>query len=124
MHPGSKSLDHHIDAIFVRSAENAPDFELSREVFLASVRTAVEKFARAAPDEPSRSEEREFVEALHADDLYLALACAEGNEKAWWNLDRKYRGYIESIARHLSGRDVNSDDVVEVVYTELYGTRV
>ncbi len=73
---------------------------------------------------PSAHEIRQFVGELQNLDLYLALACARGNEQAWWEFDRKYRPFIERLARHVVGGSVDADEVIDFVYAELFGTRI
>ena len=73
---------------------------------------------------PSVEELIDFLRQIQADDLFLALACASGNERAWWEFDQHHRSYLERVARHLARTDVDADEVVDTVYVELYGTRV
>jgi RNA polymerase sigma factor (sigma-70 family) len=56
--------------------------------------------------------------------LFLALACANGNERAWWEFDQQHRSYLERVARHLASSEIDAQEVVDTVYVELYGTRV
>lgn len=72
---------------------------------------------------PGAERVREFIKELQAEDLYLALACARGDEHAWWEFDQKYRRYIERIARHLASVEMDAEEVIDSVYVELYGTR-
>lgn len=67
---------------------------------------------------------RQFVGELQVEDLHLALACLAGNEAAWWDFDQTFRRYIERISRHLASAETDAEEVVDFVYTELYGTRV
>lgn len=114
-----------IDELFVRCQENAPNFEVTSEAFAKSVGDTLIRFRDAASDTPPTDDDgRAVLEKLHVDDLFLALACASGNERAWWEFDQQYRSYIESIAKYLSKTDVDAYDVTDIVYTELYGTRV
>ncbi|MEJ7618180.1 MAG: hypothetical protein WKF30_14725 [Pyrinomonadaceae bacterium] len=48
----------------------------------------------------------------------------EGRRAAWWDFDAGYRRYIERIARHLASAETQADEVIDLVYTELYGTRL
>jgi DNA-directed RNA polymerase specialized sigma24 family protein len=57
-------------------------------------------------------------------DLYLASACARGDEDAWWEFDRQHRSFIERWTRHLVRSDTDADEVFEAVYVELFGTKV
>ena len=54
----------------------------------------------------------------------MALACAKGNERGWWEFDQQHRSYMERVARHLAKTDVDAQEVIDQVYVELYGTKV
>jgi hypothetical protein len=127
-----------IESLHARCMRYAPAYNVSREDFFAAVKTTAQKYlasyvetnqdaksnvSKAAPsvllDEVSR-----LLRELQIEDLYMALACARGDETAWWDFDRKHRGFIESVARHLAGSAVQAEEVVEFVYAELYGTRI
>jgi RNA polymerase sigma-70 factor len=109
--------------LFARCVENAPNFGVTPERFTTSVNRSLMKFAQASPAPPTERETLEFLGLLQVDDLFIALACADGNERAWWEFDQQYRGYLERLARHLAKTDVDAQEVVDSVYVELYGTR-
>lgn len=116
-----------IDALYARCAEAAPNYGGTQTEFRVAVRAAIEKYLLGpAKDEapPSVAEIRRFLAELQVDDLYLALACARGNEHAWWVFDGEYRRYIERIAHHLASAETDAEEVLDFVYVELYGTRV
>ena len=54
----------------------------------------------------------------------MAIACSNGNERAWWEFDQNHRSYLERVARHLAQTDLDAQEVVDQVYVELYGTKV
>jgi|SRR5215203_3144259 len=112
-----------VDEMFARCVQNAPNFAVTDVRFKASVNKSLLRFAAATPSPPTREEVLEFLSLLQADDLFIALACADGNERAWWEFDQNYRGYLERLARHLAKTDVDAQDVIDCVYVELYGTR-
>ncbi|HYJ45594.1 MAG TPA: sigma-70 family RNA polymerase sigma factor [Pyrinomonadaceae bacterium] len=115
-----------IDAIHARCAESAPNYGIPPEAFRAAVRTAVEKYLvdRESGNVPTPDQIRQFVNELQINDLFLALACAQGNEHAWWEFDQSYRRYIERVAHHLASAETDAEEVIDSVYVELYGTRV
>ena|SRR5438034_798751 len=120
-----KSAEAQIDAIFDRSTENAPNFGVRRECFIASLKKTIEKYLMPASSQPLTSEDiGEFVSTIQADDLFMALACANGNERAWWEFDQQHRAYMERVARHLAKAETDAQEVIDAVYVELYGTRV
>ena len=111
--------------IFARCAENAPNFGVREDCFKESLRKTVHKFLFRFDDENvSLKETRDFLNAIQHDDLFLALACANGSERAWWEFDQNHRSYLERVARHLASTEIDAQEVVDTVYVELYGTRV
>jgi RNA polymerase sigma-70 factor len=115
-----------IDALYARCTEGAPNYGISSETFHASIRTAIDKYLvdHQNGTAPAPDQIRQFINELQLTDLYLALACAKGNEHAWWEFDQNFRGYIERIARHLASAETDAEEVIDSVYVELYGTRV
>lgn len=119
-----KNYEAHVDDLFARCVSNAPNIAVPEARFKASINKSLSRFLGASPDQPVTEEEtEEFLELLQADDLFLALGCAEGNERAWWEFDHQYRAYVERLARQLAKTDVDAQDVVDCVYVELYGTK-
>jgi RNA polymerase sigma-70 factor len=117
----------HIDGIYQRCAKAHPDFGVAGEDFTIAITAAVEKYfvgLAAADSDQSPDSARQFIDELQDLDLYLALACARGNEAAWWEFDRRYRSFIERLARHLLSIRADADEVIDYVYAELFGTRV
>lgn len=114
-----------IDELFDRCSKNAPNFGVSADCFRKSVKAALGKYVSSESETAVTSEDvRQFVSQLQADDLFMAIACANGNERAWWEFDQQHRYYLERVARHLAKTDVDAQDVIDTVYVELYGTRV
>src|SRR5688572_19394486 len=114
-----------IDELFARCLENAPNLGVTHDAFRTSVARTLTRFVDATPETPpTELETREFLGQIQADDLFLAIACASGNERAWWEFDQQHRSYIERIASHLAKTDIDAQEVIDSVYVELYGTRV
>jgi RNA polymerase sigma-70 factor len=115
-----------IDALYARCNEAAPNYDISPEDFRVAIKGAIDKYLvdHANGNAPSADQIRQFLSELQVTDLYLAMACARGNEHAWWEFDQGYRRYIERIARHLASVEVDAEEVIDSVYVELYGTRV
>ena len=115
-----------LDAIYARCAEAYPEVDLSREEFKEAVIGAVDKYLAGFAKEgeiPTAQEIRKFISELQDLDLYLTLACARGDEQAWWRFDRQYRSFIERLAHQLVGRGMDANEVIDSVYVELYGTK-
>jgi RNA polymerase sigma-70 factor len=120
------SLDKYepqVNELFARCVANAPNIAVPEARFKASINKSLTRLATASNESVTDEEVKEFLGLLQADDLFLALGCAEGNERAWWEFDHQYRAYIERLARQLAKTDVDAQDVVDCVYVELYGTK-
>lgn len=114
-----------MDEIFARCSENAPNFGMTADCLKTSLRkTANRFFFKNADQLPTLEETREFFTAIKHDDLFMAMACANGNERAWWEFDQQHRSYLERVARHLASTDIDAQEAIDTVYVELYGTRV
>lgn len=120
-----EAADGEITAIFARCAENAPNFGVRKECFVESLQRTIERYIASASNEPlTKNEIAELLSQIQADDLFMAIACASGNERAWWEFDQQHRSYMERVARHLAKTEVDAQEVIDQVYVELYGTRV
>lgn len=116
-----------LDAIYADCAQTYSDFGLSPADFRDAVIGAINKYLMGftgGSEVPSTHELSRFIGELQERDLYLALACARGNEQAWWEFDRQYRSFIERWSRHLVRSGTDADEVIDSVYVELFGTRV
>lgn len=113
--------------IYARCYENAPNFGVSEEPFRNSLKKTAGRFLNSNTGETSNvsaDELKDFLRGLQADDLFMAIACAGGNERSWWEFDQQHRNYLERVARHLASSELNAQEVIDTVYVELYGTRV
>ena len=120
-----QSFDSKTADIYERCMANAPNFGVSLARFHLSLNKTTEKYLVAASPEPVTSGElNEFLAQIQADDLFMAIACADGSERAWWEFDQNQRSYMQRVARHLAKTEMDADEVVDWVYGELYGTRV
>lgn len=114
-----------MNEIFARCAENAPNFGVLVDCFKDSLRKSSRKYLSINSSEKATIEElNDFLQQIQAEDLFMALACADGNERAWWEFDQNHRNYLERVARHLARTEIDAQEVVDTVYVELYGTRV
>ncbi len=111
--------------LYTACVENAPNFSVQEECFKSSLAKSVQKFLINSSDEvPTQQEAEKFLRSIKTDELFLAIGCANGNERAWWEFDQQHRTYLERVSRHLASTDLNAQEVVDQVYVELYGTRV
>ena len=116
--------EEQIYVLYSRCAENSPNFGVTADQFKTSVEKTLTRFLQASNVPATETETRAFLDLLQADDLFMALACANGNERAWWEFDHQHRAHLERIARHLAKTEADAQEVIECVYVELYGTRV
>ena len=88
----------------------------------AALDAAVERgIARAFPDaRPGERALDAYCDALHAADLVLACACAEGDEQAWEQFVREYRPALYRAADALDASG-GAREIADGLYAELYG---
>jgi RNA polymerase sigma factor (sigma-70 family) len=123
--PMIAECDPIFDELFARCSLNAPNFNVHEECFKDSLRKTAAKFLSTADSEHASLDElKDFLRLIQVDDLFMAIACSVGNERAWWEFDQRHRGYMERVARHLARTDIDAQEVIDTVYVELYGTRV
>ena len=112
--------------IYVRCTEANPDFGVPEGEFKEALLRSVDKYKlpySERREEPSVADVRRFLGDLQVLDLHLTIACAAGNEPAWWQFDKQYRLFIERVARHLARTGTDVDEVIESVYVDLFGTK-
>ncbi|WP_394834922.1 RNA polymerase subunit sigma-70 [Pendulispora rubella] len=100
---GTANLESTLDALVGRARRAWPDIEVDDEAFLAHVARHLETVAReeAAP----------ALEQLFAEDLFLALACAQGQPKALAHFDRTH---LRAAAVHVRCSKMSHVDTSEV----------
>lgn len=113
-----------IGQMFERCRENAPNFGVSPDCFQKSLNATLTKYSNSSQAELSEKELTDFLGQIQSDDLFMAIACANGNERAWWEFDQQHRAYMERVARHLARTEMDATDIVDAVYEQLYGTRI
>lgn len=114
-----------MDEIHARCFANAPNFGVSAEHLKNSFSKAVRRYVQSSPAGAVKNAEiKDFLRQIQAEDLFLAIACAHGSERAWWEFDQQHRSYLERVARHLARTEIDAQEVIDSVYVELYGTRV
>jgi len=119
------NIDPAIDEIYARCRENAPNFGVRDDCLRNSLLRTLERYRAANENEAiDDAAAIDFLNGIQADDLFLSIACANGNERAWWEFDQHHRNYLERVARHLAQTDLDAQEVVDQVYVELYGTKV
>lgn len=101
----------------------AKRYSVSREDFGRALHASAEKYLFKTNAAASDKEVGAFLQQLSAQELCFALACAAGEDAAWEEFMRDYRGFLQGVARQLTSNDTAAEELVEVAWTELYGLR-
>ncbi len=93
-------------------------WNLSEARFARAVhRSAAHRFGDSAPSDTAVAA---FLDSLHAADLALACACAEGSAAAWEHFVAAYRQDLRKAGRAITG-DASGAELADSLYAELYG---
>jgi RNA polymerase sigma-70 factor len=87
------------------------------------VRATVEKYLLRHKPQAGAAEVKEFIDALHAEELLLVVACESGDAAAWDDLVAQYRPTVLSAARSASPGEAEAEELAGSVWAELYGLR-
>ncbi len=87
----------------------------------ADLGTALHRSVRAWSAEATPAAIEEYLDKLHADDLVLALACTQGNERVWEGFIEKYRPLLYAAARTLTHDEVGARELADSLWADLYG---
>lgn len=88
------------------------------------VRKGLDKYLFAGDAEASTQEVEAFIDALHADDLCLIVACEGGEQMAWSDLVGRYEGTVRAAARSAASNEDAAEDLAQSIWAELHGLRV
>ena len=97
---------------------------LSVEALAPRVRAALDKYLLAHDADAPAEAVSEFIDALHADDLCLVVACERGDQQAWGDLVAQYGVTVRSAARSASSNEDAAEDLAQSIWAELHGLRV
>jgi len=107
-------------------ASDAASWGLAQDEFdriLQEVGTAWISGSTEGP-QASRHQQTAFFRGLRLDDLVLARACADGNERAWERFIAVYRQPLVRAATAITGSQTLGQDLADQLYAELYGLKV
>ena len=111
-----RSADGEITASFELCTESAPNFGVRKDCFVESLGRTIEKYLAPASAEPlTPADVAQFLDQLQIDDLFMAIACAKGSERAWWEFDQQHRTYMERVARHLAKTEADAQELSTVI---------
>jgi RNA polymerase sigma-70 factor (ECF subfamily) len=87
------------------------------------VRASVEKYLLRHTPQAGEKAVGDFIDALHAEELVLVVACERGDSAAWDDLVGQYRATVLSAARSASAGESEAEELAGSVWAELYGLR-
>jgi RNA polymerase sigma-70 factor, ECF subfamily len=101
------------------------DDELSATLFSSAKKYLSQVFDEENPEPTaeSRKELTEYLATLNCDELCLATACAKGDDRAWEDFFRDYRGYLVNISRTMTQDGGAAEQLADSTFAELYGVR-
>ncbi|MGH9510750.1 MAG: RNA polymerase sigma factor [Terriglobales bacterium] len=65
---------------------------------------------------------RNFYSSLRIDDLVLARACSQGNDRAWEVFLARYREKLYDVAGYIAKEAAAARELADSIYADLYGT--
>jgi RNA polymerase sigma-70 factor, ECF subfamily len=113
-------------ALFLYDRSGAAAYGVSAEQFAAILNEILHKYFAPAPNSPHSSPEQaqqmsDFCAALRLEELALARACAEGNERAWQDFISRYRQKLHSMALHITRDGAHAAELADSLFADLYG---
>ena len=66
----------------------------------------------------------QYLDALHGEDLALALACKGGNSRAWEHFISSLRPPLYAAARAIAGDEMRGRELADSIWADLYGLEV
>jgi RNA polymerase sigma-70 factor, ECF subfamily len=97
---------------------------LDVEALAPRVRAALDKYLLSADESAPAQAINDFIDALHADDLCLIVACERGDQQAWSDLVAQFGSTVRSAARSASSNEDAAEDLAQSIWAELHGLRV
>ncbi len=65
-----------------------------------------------------------FIDALHAEDLSLAIACQAGESAPWEHFITSFRPQLYAAARAIAGDEARGRELADSLWAEMYGMEV
>ena len=108
-------------ALYERSGAAA--YGLSAERFAAILDEILRKHIASNPA-AAAGQHADFCAGLRLEELALARACAEGNERAWHDFISRYRQKLHSMALHITRDCAHAAELADSLFADLYGVNV
>ena len=107
-----------VQRLYKRAA--ADRWQLAIDAFASFLLTSAQR--AFTEEEPDRKKLERYLDSLHLEDLALACACAEGNERAWDTFVTDYRPVLYRAADALNPWG-GAREVADSLYGELFGLK-
>lgn len=120
--PKYKSTVEEAVAHLISRAENSRG--LKADDLRPRVVAAVGKYVLRDDENADRSEIKEFVDGIRADDLCLVIACEKGDEFAWEDLVKNFDSTVKSAAYKFAKNKEDAEDLAGSIWAELHGLRL
>jgi RNA polymerase sigma-70 factor (ECF subfamily) len=100
-------------------------YSVTEADFGQRLRSVVTRATKHADDSAAASAQMaDLLGSLRADELCLAVACEQGDERAWRKFESEYKHGMHIAARALTKDEAEAEDLVQFVFGELYGIRL
>jgi RNA polymerase sigma-70 factor, ECF subfamily len=121
--PSEKFADTIEEAVhrLLSRAENSRG--LNAEAVSPRIHKSLEKYLFKDAPNAGRTEVRDFIDEVRADDLCLIIACEKGDEAGWEDLVANFDATVRSAARKMSPNKEDAEDLASSIWAELYGLR-
>ena len=87
------------------------------------IESALGKYLLNDSPDAARTDIKQFVDEIRADDLCLIIACERGDENAWEHLVANFDSTVKSAARKVTANNEDAEDLASSIWAELYGLR-
>ena len=113
-------------ALSLYQRSGAAAYGVNAEQFAAILNEILRKYfapasnsARSSPEQAQQMSD--FCAGLRLEELALARACAEGNERAWQDFISRYRQKLHSMALHITRDGAHAAELADSLFADLYG---
>lgn len=103
------------------ATSNAAAYGLDQMEFL---RILAEVGAKYLPPDAAPGDASELYRSLRVEELALARACAQGNDRAWEVFLSRYREKLFDAGRAIARDDATGRELADSLYASLYGTEL
>ncbi|MEW6207614.1 MAG: sigma-70 family RNA polymerase sigma factor [Acidobacteriota bacterium] len=91
--------------------------DLSIDTYFTHLASIIQKYLGQSP---KKMEARNFLGKTHTTDLYLTIACAQGNTDGWEQFFKLYRSFVFGLAKHFCSNESVGDDLADSLLSDLF----